>query len=65
MGGESVGLLYIVGAKVYGETPCGRGLGPFDRVRAVLVGVCKPAPASVGFDNLPECICVHLFTLSG
>jgi hypothetical protein len=65
MGGESVGVAYIIGAQVHGKSPFCRGFGPFDRVRAVFVRVGKPGAASVGFDNLPECVSVHLFTLSG
>jgi hypothetical protein len=65
VGGESVGVSYIIGAEIYGEAPSGRGFGPFDSVRAVFVRVGKPVPASVGFDNLPKGEGVHLFTLSG
>jgi hypothetical protein len=65
MGGESVGLLYVISAQIHGKTPVCGVLGPFDSLGAVLVGVRKPAPASVGFDNLPERIGVYLFALSG
>jgi hypothetical protein len=65
MGGESVGLLYIVCAEIHGETPLCSVLGPSDSVRAVLVGVGKPVSASVGSHDLAQCVGVHLFTLSG
>jgi hypothetical protein len=52
MGGESVGLLYVIGAKVDCKAPFCGVFGPLDSVRAVFVGVGKPAPASVGFHNL-------------
>jgi hypothetical protein len=65
MGGELVGLLYIICAEIDCEAPfCGVAC-PFDGLGAVLVCVRKPVAPSVGFDYLPECIGVHLFTLSG
>jgi hypothetical protein len=64
MGGESVGLLYVIGAQVDSKAPSCSVACPFDSVGAVLVCVGKPGAASVGFDNLPKGISVHLFTLS-
>jgi hypothetical protein len=64
VGGESVGLLYIIGAQVDSKAPSCSVACPLDSVRAVLVGVRKPVTASVGFDNLSECVGVHPFTLS-
>jgi hypothetical protein len=52
MGGQFVCHTNIVGAQIYGEAPLRGGFGPLDSVRAVFVGVRKPVPASVGFDNL-------------
>jgi len=64
VGGETVCGFYIVGAEIHGKAPSCSVLGPLDSVRAVFVGVGKSGAASVGFDNLPECISVHLFTFS-
>jgi hypothetical protein len=52
VGGESVGLLHIIGAQVDSKAPSGRVACPLDSVRAVLVCVGKPGAPSVGFDNL-------------
>jgi hypothetical protein len=64
MGGETVCGFYVVGAEIHGKAPVCSVLGPLDSLGAVLVGVGKPAAPSVGFDDLPECISVHLFTVS-
>jgi hypothetical protein len=65
MGGELVGLLYIIGAQVDSKTPAGGVACPLDGLGAVLVCVGKPGAASVGLHNLAQCVCVHLFTVSG
>ena len=52
VGGELVGVAYIVRAQVHSETPSGSGLGPLDGLGAVFVRVGKSGAASVGFDNL-------------
>jgi hypothetical protein len=65
MGGESVGLLYVISAEIHGKTPLCGVLGPLDGLGAVLVCVGKPGSASVRFDDLAQCEGVHLFTVSG
>jgi hypothetical protein len=65
MGGELVGVAHIVGAEVDSKTPLCSVLGPLDSVRGVFVGVSETIPASVGFDNLPECISVDCFAVTG
>jgi hypothetical protein len=52
VGGETVCGFYVVGAEIHGKAPLCGVLGPLDSVCGVLVGVCKPGSASVGFDNL-------------
>jgi hypothetical protein len=65
VGGQLVGLLYVISAQVHSKTPTGGVACPFDSVRAVFVGVSKPGAPSVCFDNLPECMRVYVFTVSG
>jgi hypothetical protein len=61
MGGESVGVAYIVGAEIHGKTPVCGVLGPFNGLGAVLVRVGKPGAASVGLHNLAQCVGVDCF----
>ena len=65
MGRETVCGFYIVGAEIHGEAPSCSVACPLDSVGAVLVRVGKPGAASVGFDNLPECISVDCFAVTG